>query len=407
MLLTGFDAPRLKRLYFGRKLKDHNLLQAITRVNRPYKDNHYGYVVDFADIKKNFEETNQEYLKELNRFNMPEEIGEDVATGTLTQVLENPDEIILQMKQVRQVLFEYTTDNVELFSSEISTIEDKEVLLSLKKALVNARDCCNMVRTFGDDDLKQAFAKLEMPKIPQMISEVQHCIDSINQKEALYSSDSTAQMVFEAMQDIEFNFSKIGEEELKLASGGEELNEKKNKAIRFFMDNIDPDDPEYISLYEAFRERFKEHGFVPSDMAEFDECSKALDEVLDKLVALQRKNAALLKKYNGDTKFARVHKRIKEENERRKAEHKKPIVDEYDETLLSFLSSIKLEIDQKVYDRNDILRKDAYFEQTVMQQIQEGFRKLNFTSDREERKFIQERIAKQYLMQYNATYPAA
>lgn len=39
MLLTGFDAPRLKRLYFGRKLKDHNLLQAITRVNRPYKEN--------------------------------------------------------------------------------------------------------------------------------------------------------------------------------------------------------------------------------------------------------------------------------------------------------------------------------------------------------------------------------
>ena len=29
MLLTGFDAPRLKRLYLGRKLKDHSLLQAI------------------------------------------------------------------------------------------------------------------------------------------------------------------------------------------------------------------------------------------------------------------------------------------------------------------------------------------------------------------------------------------
>lgn len=61
MLLTGFDAPRLKRLYFGRKLKDHNLLQAITRVNRPYKDNKYGYVIDFANIKKNFEETNEAY----------------------------------------------------------------------------------------------------------------------------------------------------------------------------------------------------------------------------------------------------------------------------------------------------------------------------------------------------------
>lgn len=42
MLLTGFDAPRLKRLYFGRKLKDHNLLQAITRVNRPYPGMRYG-----------------------------------------------------------------------------------------------------------------------------------------------------------------------------------------------------------------------------------------------------------------------------------------------------------------------------------------------------------------------------
>lgn len=128
---------------------------------------------------------------------------------------------------------------------------------------------------------------------------------------------------------------------------------------------------------------------------------------MDKLLSLQRKNAALLKKYNGDAKFARIHKRIKEENERRKVEHKKPLVDDYDENILSFLSSIKIVIDQKVYDRNDILRKDAYFEQTVMQQIQEGFRRLDFTSEREDRKFIQERISKQYLMQYNAAYPAA
>ena len=82
MLLTGFDAPRLKRLYFGRKLKDHNLLQAITRVNRPYKDNRYGYVIDFADIKKNFDETNEAYLRELNRFNDPEEVGKDNTTNT-------------------------------------------------------------------------------------------------------------------------------------------------------------------------------------------------------------------------------------------------------------------------------------------------------------------------------------
>ena len=66
MLLTGFDAKRLKKLYLGRVIRKHNLLQALTRVNRPYMDFRYGYVVDFADISKEFEETNQQYLKELN-----------------------------------------------------------------------------------------------------------------------------------------------------------------------------------------------------------------------------------------------------------------------------------------------------------------------------------------------------
>jgi hypothetical protein len=52
MLLTGFDSPRLKKIYLGRKIKSHNLLQALTRVNRPYKNLRYGYVVDFANIEE-------------------------------------------------------------------------------------------------------------------------------------------------------------------------------------------------------------------------------------------------------------------------------------------------------------------------------------------------------------------
>ena len=49
MLLTGFDAERLKKLYLGRVIKAHNLLQALTRVNRPFNEFEYGYVIDFAD----------------------------------------------------------------------------------------------------------------------------------------------------------------------------------------------------------------------------------------------------------------------------------------------------------------------------------------------------------------------
>lgn len=407
MLLTGFDAPRLKRLYFGRKLKDHNLLQALTRVNRPYKKNRYGYIIDFANIKHNFEQTNEAYLKELNRFNDPTETGEGNETDTFVQIIEDKDALISQMQEVRQTLFNYTTDNVEEFSSEISTIEDKNELLTLKKVLITARDCCNIVRTFGDDDLKVAFAHLEITKLPAMISEVQHHIDSINQKEAFSNDDATRRLVNEAMQDISFNFSKIGEEEMKLISGGVELQEKWQRTIRGFTENIDQDDPEYITLREAFMQRFKEHGFVVDSISRFNEHSKSLDEVLKKLAELQKRNYALLKKYRGDAKFARVHKRIREENEQRKVSHKKPIVSMFDESIMGILFAIKSNIDQKVYDRNDILKKDAYFEQTVMTQIKECMKKISIDSDREDRIFIQSRITKQYLNQYNSTYPVA
>lgn len=407
MLLTGFDAPRLKRLYFGRKLKDHNLLQAITRVNRPYKDNRYGYVIDFADIKKNFAETNEAYLRELNRFNDPAEVGEENVTDTFMQVIEDRDALISQMREVRQVLFEYTTDNVEEFSSEISTIEDKQQLLKLKKVLIAARDCCNIVRTFGDEELKTAFARLEFTRLPDMIREVQRHIDTINQKEAFSSDDATRQLVNDAMQDITFNFSKIGEEEMQLISGGVELQEKWQRAIRAFTQNIDQEDPEFVTLREAFMQRFKEHGFVVDTIDEFNEHSRALDEILKKLAELQKRNKALMRKYNDDPKFARVHKRVKEENARRRAAGMAPIVSDYDEDIMDVLLSIKADVDQKVYDRNDILKKDAYFEQTVMTQVKLGMDRLSLKSSRDDRLFIQSRITGQYLSQYNATYPAA
>jgi type I restriction enzyme R subunit len=264
-----------------------------------------------------------------------------------------------------------------------------------------------MVRTFGDDELKEAFAALELPKISQMISEVQHHIDNINQKEAFASDDATKQLVNEAMMDISFNFSKIGEEEMKLISGGVELKEKWESVIKNFTQNVDQDDPEFVTLREVFMRRFKEHGFVIHSISEFEEHSKALDEVLKKLNELQKRNKVLLNKYNGDAKFARVHKRIREENKQRQNQGKKPIVSEYDESIMSVLLSIKSDIDKKVYDRNDILKKDAYFEKTVMTQIKEGMNKLNISSDREDRQFIQSRITKQYLDQYHDTYPAA
>lgn len=408
MLLTGFDAPRLKRLYFGRKLKDHNLLQAITRVNRPYPGMRYGFVIDFADIKRNFKETNEAYLQELNRFNDVDETGESAATDTFTQVIEDKEEILNQMKKVRQTLFNYTYDNAEEFSSEISTEEDKAVLLDLKQALESAKNMANIVRTFGDDEMKEQFAKLEITKLPQLLSEVQRRISIINQKEAFNTNEETKTLINEAMMDIEFTFSKIGQEEMHLISGGVELKEKWQRTISSFTQNFDQDDPEFISLREAFMERFKEHGFVIDTIAKFNEETQALDEIIGRLQDLQKRNNVLLKKYKGDEKFARVHKRIREVNKQREDKGQKPMFSFLDEEIAAILNIIKEDVDAKVYDRNDILKKDAYFGRTVMALINGClFHFPQIKPEMEDYKFIQTRISQQYINQYNATYGIA
>lgn len=408
MLLTGFDAPRLKRLYFGRKLKDHNLLQAITRVNRPYPGMRYGFVIDFADIKRNFQETNEAYLQELNRFNDVDETGEAAVTDTFTQVIEGKEEILKQMKQVRQTLFDYSYDNAEEFSSEISTEEDKAVLLDLKQALETAKNMANIVRTFGDEDMKEQFAKLEITKLPQLLSEVQRRIGIINQKEAFSANDETKTLINEAMMDIEFTFSKIGQEEMHLISGGVELKEKWQRTITSFTQNFDQDDPEFISLRDAFMERFKEHGFVIDTIAKFNEETQALDEIIARLQDLQKRNNVLLKKYKGDEKFVRVHKRIREVNRQRKDKGQKPMFSFLDDEIAAILNIIKKDVDAKVYDRNDILKKDAYFGRTVMTLINGCLYQFpQIKPEMDDYKFIQTRISQQYLNQYNAIYGVA
>ncbi|SDL68833.1 type I restriction endonuclease subunit R [Halarsenatibacter silvermanii] len=50
MLITGFDAPVEQVMYLDKPLKEHNLLQAIARVNRPFPDKNYGLVVDYYGV---------------------------------------------------------------------------------------------------------------------------------------------------------------------------------------------------------------------------------------------------------------------------------------------------------------------------------------------------------------------
>ena len=126
MLLTGFDAPRLKKLYLGRVIKDHNLLQTLTRVNRTYKAFKYGYVVDFADISREFDKTNKAYFDELQA-----ELGDEMEH--YSNLFKSKEEIAEEIEEIKEILWEFDTQNAELFSQQISQIEDIEQMQELVK----------------------------------------------------------------------------------------------------------------------------------------------------------------------------------------------------------------------------------------------------------------------------------
>lgn len=57
MLLTGFDAPIEQVMYLDKPLKEHNLMQAVARVNRPYTENKtHGLIIDYCGISKRLKE---------------------------------------------------------------------------------------------------------------------------------------------------------------------------------------------------------------------------------------------------------------------------------------------------------------------------------------------------------------
>ncbi|MHC1694122.1 MAG: DEAD/DEAH box helicase family protein [Eubacteriales bacterium] len=175
MLLTGFDAKRLKKLYLGRIIKDHSLLQALTRVNRPYKKFRYGYVVDFADIRSEFDKTNKAYFDELQA-----ELGDEFKQ--YDNIFKTSEEIQSDLQLIAEKLFLYDTNNAEVFSQQISAIEDKAELIDLRHALELYKELFNTAKMFGYDELSDKF---DLDNINALYNEVSNRINLINLKQML------------------------------------------------------------------------------------------------------------------------------------------------------------------------------------------------------------------------------
>lgn len=73
MWLTGFDVPSLTTMYVYKPMKDHNLVQAIARVNRVFKDKEGGLIVDYIGIAKALKNAMNDYtVRDRENFSNPD-----------------------------------------------------------------------------------------------------------------------------------------------------------------------------------------------------------------------------------------------------------------------------------------------------------------------------------------------
>lgn len=299
MLLTGFDAKRLKKLYIGRVIKAHNLLQALTRVNRTYKNHRFGYVVDFADITKEFDKTNKDYFDELQS-----ELGDEMES--YSNLFLSPEEINTKIGEIEDALFKFDTANAEIFSNQVAEIGDRKTMLQLTKALNEAKSLYNLIRLSGNYDLLE---KLDFKKLGILSRVAQDRLNLINAKENLENANNSENILNVALEEVFFAFTKVKEEEMQLA---ENLQDALRRTREMLGGNFDPKDPVFISLKSELERLFKKKKLSEVTKENMEANIIALDSIYARAKELERENKLLNEKYEYDARYARLHKRMME-----------------------------------------------------------------------------------------------
>jgi type I restriction enzyme R subunit len=383
MLLTGFDAPRLKKLYLNRVVKDHNLLQTLTRVNRPYKTFSYGYVVDFADIRHEFDLTNQEYWNELHS-----DLGQDSKGYSL--LFKTKEEIEKELKEIHEALFIYAIDNAEKFSEQMSQIESKDTLLTIRKSLVNVKELYNLIRYFGKD-YEYLLKKLDFKKFAALLNVVEDRINFTNIIESLSQGTDEIIRIAEAIENYIFKFIKTGEYELEIIAN--KFSQKIKKVRQACNSNIDKKDPQYVSIIEELKRIFKNKKISQVTQKDLEDDIKILDDIFLKITELNRQDSLKAYKYHNDAKFVRVHKEFLRNGK----------VNILEEKIFKALLNVKEKTDEELLN-SDMRSNASYFEREIESKVIFSFENEDIQLDPNTSEFIKAAIVRQYNENNNKGY---
>jgi len=158
-LLTGFDAPSCTYLYIDKSMQDHNLFQAICRVNRlDGEDKPFGYIVDYKDLFKAVENAVAVYTSELDYDEFEAEDCDILLQDRLKKGRERLDNAIEELALLCEPVEKpkTTVEYIKYFCGNTEIPEDLKSRELQRTALY--KGIANLIRAYANiaDEIKEA-----------------------------------------------------------------------------------------------------------------------------------------------------------------------------------------------------------------------------------------------------------
>ncbi|GAA7031963.1 type I restriction endonuclease subunit R [Helicobacter pylori] len=372
MLLTGFDLPNLKRLYIHRELKDHNLLQALARVNRSYNNMSFGYLIDFVGIKENYDKTTDDYLKELNQFNQSDSNIKD----NLKDMFADRKVLEKDIKNAYDDLFNYPIDDIEDMTSAIVSISEMNELLKVSRAINTLKERYNLIRTSNDEKILSLKEKMDIEKISKISSMLGkkakqlHALKNINEPK-----NPNDLMILEnliALLDFKIEFKESKELRFKEK---EEISAKYKQAKEMLEKIPDKQDKEVQKISKELSRLIQE----PLTNHNFDGISHSYSVIISQLQQHKDQTTNLLNKYNNDRAYAITHKRL----------HNRLMEENISKGIFTLLSALKKALDERISKRQEILNEEATLKTAIKAELRDAFKENPSLKDlQKEKEFI-------------------
>lgn len=179
-LLTGFDAPSATYLYIDKSMRDHDLFQAICRVNRPDgEDKDYGYIVDYMDLFRNVQLAVADYTSEAFDGYDKEDV-EGLIKNRYDEAKSELEGTLISLEALVENVPapQADTDFIEYFCGEDSEDEEKTarrdtlyvLTASLSRSFANCCDRLVVDYGYSEDDVNHLRGEISgYNKIKEMI----------------------------------------------------------------------------------------------------------------------------------------------------------------------------------------------------------------------------------------------